>query len=61
MMGAVSNPLNWRWTFHILGIMGLAMVPLAALSMWEPASVKASRKARQTGKTSYSIKVRMFV
>ena len=58
MMGAVSHPLSWRWTFHILGIAGLVMVPLAALSMWEPASVKASRQARRKGKVSYSIKVR---
>ena len=57
MMGAVSHPLNWRWTFHILGIAGLVMVPLAVLSMWEPASVKASREARRKGKTSYSIRV----
>ncbi|CAI8021136.1 Protein spinster [Geodia barretti] len=56
MMGAVSHPLNWRWTFHILGIAGLVMVPLAVLSMWEPASVKASREARRRGKTSYSIR-----
>ena len=60
MMGAVSSPLSWRWTFHILGIAGLALIPLTALSMWEPASVRASRQARRKGKTTYSIKVYLY-
>lgn len=58
MISAVNDTLNWRWTFHILGIAGLALVPVASLAMWEPASVHNSRKKRQSGKPSYSIKVR---
>lgn len=57
MISAVNDSLNWRWTFHILGIAGLALVPVASLAMWEPASVRNSRKKRQSGKPSYSIKV----
>lgn len=57
MIGAVNDSLNWRWTFHILGIAGLVLVPVASLAMWEPASVRNSRKKRRSGKSSYSIKV----
>ena len=57
MIGAVNDALSWRWTFHILGIAGLVMVPMAMLAMWEPSSVRNSRKARRNGKPSYSIKV----
>jgi MFS family permease len=56
MIGAVNSALSWRWAFHILGISGLVLVPVAALSVWEPPSVRASRRARQEGKVSYSIK-----
>ena len=61
MIGAVNDALSWRWTFHILGIAGLVMVPVALLAMWEPESVRSSRKARQSGKVSYSIKVRSML
>ena len=57
MIGAVNDSLSWRWAFHILGIAGLVLVPVASLAMWEPASVRNSRKKRQSGKASYSIKV----
>ena len=58
MIGAVNDVLNWRWTFHILGIAGLVLIPVASLAMWEPASVRANRRARQSGKPSYTIRVR---
>ena len=57
MIGAINDVLSWRWTFHILGIAGLCLVPLAALALWEPKEVKKKRKARRKGKASYSIKV----
>ena len=57
MIGAVNDLLSWRWIFHILGIAGLCLVPLATLAMWEPGHVRRSRKSRQQGKSSYSIKV----
>lgn len=56
MIGAINDVLSWRWTFHILGIAGLCLVPLAALALWEPKEVKKKRKARRKGKASYSIK-----
>lgn len=57
MIGAVNDALSWRWTFHILGIAGLVLVPVASLAVWEPASVRNSRKERWSEKPSYSIKV----
>ena len=57
MIGAINDVLSWRWTFRILGIVGLSLVPLAALALWEPKEVKRKRKLRQKGKASYTIKV----
>lgn len=41
----------------MLGIAGLAMVPVAMIALWEPKRVREKRKARRKGKPSYSIKV----
>ena len=57
MSGAINVALNWRWTFRVLGVGGLVLVPLAAIALWEPKAVREQRIARQEGKTSYSIKV----
>ena len=57
MIGAVNSVLNWRWTFHILGIAGLVMVPVTSLALWEPGPVRRKRKTRREGKVTYSIKV----
>ena len=57
MIGAINDVLDWRWTFRILGMAGLVMVPVATLALWEPHDVWMKRKARQKGKASYSIKV----
>ena len=60
MIGAVNDALNWRWTFHILGIAGLSLVPLVTVALWEPAEVRSKRKERQKGKSSYTIKVKKW-
>ena len=57
MAGAINVALNWRWTFRVLGIGGLVLVPVAAIALWEPKVVQEQRKVRQEGKASYSIKV----
>ena len=57
MSGAINVALNWRWTFRVLGVVGLVLVPLGAVALWEPRAVQEQRRARQEGKTSYSIKV----
>ena len=57
MSGAINEALNWRWTFRVLGVLGLVLVPLGAIALWEPKAVRDQRQARQEGKTSYSIKV----
>eukprot|EP00731_Ephydatia_muelleri_P015741 Em0009g165a len=56
MSGAINVALNWRWTFRVLGVVGLVLVPLGAVALWEPRAVQEQRRARQEGKTSYSIK-----
>lgn len=56
MSGAINEALNWRWTFRVLGVLGLVLVPLGAIALWEPKAVRDQRQARQEGKTSYSIK-----
>ena len=58
MTGAINVVLDWRWTFRILGIAGLVLVPLVVLALWEPRAIREKRKARQKGKRAYSIKVR---
>ena len=60
MAGAINAKLNWRWTFRMLGIAGLAMVPVAMLALWEPKRVREKRKARRKGKPRYSIKVNLL-
>jgi len=56
MTGAINVVLDWRWTFRILGIAGLVLVPLVVLALWEPRAIREKRKARQKGKRAYSIK-----
>ena len=52
--GALNHYLSWRWTYHILGIIGLATVPFSLITAWEPKSVKASRKRRKEEKKKNS-------
>ena len=55
--GLLNTNLNWRWTFRILGILGLAVVPFSMIILYEPRAIRESRKQRQQGKSSYSIVV----
>lgn len=57
MAGAINVALSWRWTFRILGIVGMALIPLAVVALWEPKAVKTRRLARRRGKRTYPIKV----
>ena len=50
--------LSWRWTFHILGIAGLVMTPVAIMAVYEPKTVRLKRKERMKGKATYTIWVR---
>lgn len=57
MSGAINVALDWRWTFRILGIAGLVIVPVVMLALWEPKTIREKRKSRQKGKAVYTIKV----
>ena len=57
MSGVVNLALSWRWTFHILGIAGLVMTPVAVMAVYEPKTVRLKRKERMKGKTTYTILV----
>ena len=57
MSGVVNLALSWRWTFHILGIAGLVMTPIAIMAVYEPKTVRVARKERMKGKSGYSILV----
>ena len=59
MAGAINVALNWRWTFRTLGIIGMALIPLAVVALWEPKTVRTRRLARRRGKRIYPIKVVM--
>ncbi len=58
MSGAINSVLNWRWTFRLLGIVGLCVIPLAAMALYEPKSIKERRLKRVKGKRVYTIWVR---
>ena len=55
--GLLNTTLNWRWTFRILGIAGLCVVPLSIFILYEPRVIRENRKQRRRGRTSYSILV----
>jgi MFS family permease len=55
MSGAINHVLDWRWTFILLGIVGLAMIPLAMMALWEPKDIREKRKERIKGKSQYTI------
>lgn len=55
--GLLNTNLNWRWTFRILGIAGLSIIPLSMIILYEPRAIRESRKQRRHGRSSYSIKV----
>ena len=57
MSGVVNLALSWRWTFHILGIAGLVMTPVAIMAVYEPKTVRLKRKERMKGKATYTILV----
>ena len=57
MSGAINVALDWRWTFRILGIAGLVIVPVVMVALWEPRTIREKRKSRQKGKAVYTIKV----
>ena len=59
MSGAINSVLEWRWTFRLLGIVGLSVLPIAALTLYEPKTIKQRRMERVKGKKAYSIKVRV--
>ena len=61
MSGAINSELDWRWTFRLLGIAGIAMLPLAMLALWEPKKVREKRKQRIRGKSSYTVWVSLAV
>lgn len=58
MSGAITGVLDWRWTFRILGIAGMVLLPLAMLAMWEPKRIREKRKKRLKGKSYYTVWVR---
>ena len=58
MSGAITGALDWRWTFRILGIIGMAMLPLAMMALWEPKRIREKRKKRLRGKSYYTLWVR---
>ena len=58
MSGVVNLALSWRWTFHILGIAGLVMTPVAVMAVYEPKTVRLKRKERMKGKATYTIWVK---
>ena len=58
MSGVVNLALSWRWTFHILGIAGLVMTPVAIMAVYEPKTVRLKRRERMKGKQAYTILVR---
>lgn len=55
--GLLNTNLNWRWTFRILGIAGLSIVPLSMIILYEPRRIREKRKQCRQGRSSYSIKV----
>ncbi len=55
MVSYVNETLGWRWTFRILGALGIAITPVAMLALWEPKVVRDKRMSRMTGKRIYSI------
>ena len=59
MIAYVNEVLSWRWTFIILGIAGFCVTPLGILALWEPKSIKEKRLERRSGKSSYTILVRV--
>ena len=61
MAGAINVALNWRWTFRTLGIVGMALIPLAVVALWEPKAIRARRLERRKGKRTYPIKVVMQI
>ena len=61
LCGVVNENLNWQWTYHILGIIGIISVPIAFVTLWEPKSVRESRQRRRQEKNEVSIKVTIVV
>ena len=57
LCGAINSALDWRWTFRILGITGLAAVPVALATAWEPKSVREKRRRRKAKKKEITIMV----
>ena len=57
IIGSINQVLSWRWTFRILGIASMVLLPVVMLALWEPKSMTEQRKARRKGKRQYSIKV----
>ena len=55
--GLLNTNVNWRWTFRILGIAGLSIVPLSMIILYEPRRIRESRRQRRQGRSSYSILV----
>ena len=55
--GLLNTTLNWRWTFRILGIAGLTVVPLSIFILYEPRVIRENRRQRRRGRSSYSILV----
>lgn len=55
--GALNSALDWRWTFRILGIAGLAAVPVALVTAWEPKHVKERRRRRKAKKKEITVEV----
>ena len=61
LCGVINESLNWQWTYHILGIIGIVSVPIAFVTLWEPKSVRESRRRRRQEKSEVSIKVTVVV
>ena len=57
LCGALNSALDWRWTFRILGIAGLTMVPVAVVMVWEPKHVRERRKRRKAKKKRITVGV----
>lgn len=58
MSGAINSVLDWRWTFRLLGIVGVCFIPLGALALYEPKTTRERRLERVKGKRIYSLWVR---
>ena len=59
--GLLNTNLNWRWTFRILGIAGLSIIPFSIIILYEPRRVRESRRQHRHGKPSYSVKVSLKI